>query len=274
MALLDDVAALSLMTFARRSVREQRQLHQFFGTHVVSGDAGNFTRPGDFSWCGDGGARGVLATRHDVAGSDRQALCVSSGMPRILVLYGTTNGHTAKVAHAIGETLQRTGADVEVIDSGRETPHPEDYAGIVVAASVQAGGYQKAVRRWVRRYADDLKGKPTAFVSVCLGVLQREPKVQREVAAVIHRFLTTTRWHPTVTRSVAGALLYTRYNWVIRSIMRRIAAKAGGDTDTSRDYEYTDWSDLRTFAEEFGEIVRARETLTGRTGSARSIRVA
>jgi menaquinone-dependent protoporphyrinogen oxidase len=40
--------------------------------------------------------------------------------------------------------------------------------------------------------------------------------------------------------------------------MKRITRKAGGDTDTSRDYEYTDWSDLRTFAEDFGRRVPGR----------------
>ncbi len=33
--------------------------------------------------------------------------------------------------------------------------------------------------------------------------------------------------------------------------MRRIARKAGGDTDTSKDYEYTDWNDVRGFADRF-----------------------
>jgi menaquinone-dependent protoporphyrinogen oxidase len=33
--------------------------------------------------------------------------------------------------------------------------------------------------------------------------------------------------------------------------MKRIVAKAGGDTDTTRDYEYTDWEDLRRFAQDF-----------------------
>jgi menaquinone-dependent protoporphyrinogen oxidase len=33
--------------------------------------------------------------------------------------------------------------------------------------------------------------------------------------------------------------------------MRRIVAKTGGATDTSRDYEYTDWNDVRAFGREF-----------------------
>jgi menaquinone-dependent protoporphyrinogen oxidase len=195
-------------------------------------------------------------------------------MTRILVLYGTTDGHTAKIARAIGATLQSTGAEVDVIDAAVRTPRPEDYAAIVVAASVHAGGYRNAVRRWVRTHAHELEGKPTAFVSVCLAVLQRELEVRQEVAATVDRFLTTTGWHPTVTKSVAGALLYTRYNWIIRAIMKRIAGKAGGDTDTSRDYEYTDWADLRTFAEQFAGLVRARELPGGQTVCSREIRIA
>jgi menaquinone-dependent protoporphyrinogen oxidase len=41
-------------------------------------------------------------------------------------------------------------------------------------------------------------------------------------------------------------------------MMVRIVRKAGGDTDTSRDYEYTDWTDLRAFAEKFARSLPAR----------------
>ncbi len=36
-----------------------------------------------------------------------------------------------------------------------------------------------------------------------------------------------------------------------RMLMKRIAAQAGGDTDTSRDHEYTDWKDLAAFTRRF-----------------------
>jgi menaquinone-dependent protoporphyrinogen oxidase len=62
-----------------------------------------------------------------------------------------------------------------------------------------------------------------------------------------------------VLKIVAGALPYTKYNVFIRWIMKRIARQEGGDIDTSRDYEYTDWKALRLFAGEFGGLV-ARPT--------------
>ena len=177
-------------------------------------------------------------------------------MTRILVLYGTTHGHTARIAQSVADTLRRHGGSVDVVEAGTEHPRPEDYAAVVVAASVKAGKYPRPVRQWVRAHAEALNGRPTAFISVCLAVLQQEPAVQQAVAAIMTRFLTAAGWRPAVTRTVAGALLYTRYNLLTRWVMQRIARKAGGDTDTSRDYEYTDWADLRAFAEAFAEGVQ------------------
>jgi len=131
-------------------------------------------------------------------------------MTRILVLYGTTHGHTGKIARATAETLRRQGASADVIDANADWPEPEDYAAVVVAASVNVGRYQRRVRRWVRANAAALNARPTAFVSVCLGVLQRDPQVQQEVAAIMTRFLTASGWRPAATMTVAGALPYTR----------------------------------------------------------------
>jgi menaquinone-dependent protoporphyrinogen oxidase len=182
-------------------------------------------------------------------------------MVPVLVLYATTDGHTRKIAHVIGDTLRSCGARVDVIEAGHGEVPPEAYAGIVVAASLHGGGYQRAVKDWIRAHSQSLDARPTAFVSVCLGVLQESPKVQRHLADIIERFCAETAWRPTVTKIVAGALLYTRYWWLKRWVMKRIAGKAGGGIDTSRDYEYTDWTDLSAFAEEFaGRVPPEYET--------------
>jgi menaquinone-dependent protoporphyrinogen oxidase len=172
-------------------------------------------------------------------------------MVRILVVYGTTDGHTAKIANVIADTLRSHGAVVDLHKAGRTQCLLDQYDGVIVAAPVRGGRYRKPVSRWVRTHAAALNARTTAFVSVSLGILQHDPAVDRTLQAIVNRFLAETGWHPVVTKSIAGALLYTRYNWFIRRVMKRIAAKAGGDTDTTRDYEYTDWQDLRTFAGQF-----------------------
>jgi uncharacterized protein (TIGR00730 family) len=183
-------------------------------------------------------------------------------MSRILVLYGTSEGHTAKVANRLADTLRAQGGEVDVVDASMSAPDPAGYAGVLVAASVHGGRYQKSVQRWVRTFAPELRDKPTAFMSVCLGILQHEEKVQHEVAAIIERFVNATGWTPSMTTTVAGALPYTRYNWITRWIMRRIARAAGGDTDVSRDYEYTDWEQVESFARAFSERVNESQRRT------------
>lgn len=176
-------------------------------------------------------------------------------MSRILVIYGTTDGQTAKVARFIGDRLRTHGAGVEVFEARGTEPGPDDYDAVIIAASIHASRYQRSVSDWVRSHARTLRFKPTAFVSVCLAVLQDDEGVRRELDGIVDRFLAETAWRPTLTKAVAGALLYTHYGWFTRLMMKRIAARAGGDTDTSRDYEYTDWKDLEEFTLRFAGLV-------------------
>src|SRR5688572_6568109 len=142
-------------------------------------------------------------------------------MSRVLILYGTTEGHTRAVARAIAEPLSRGGVAADVVRAGVLEPALRDYDAIIVAASVHAGRYQKAVEQWVRAHANEFGARPTAFVSVSLAVLQqRDAKVMAELDAIVRRFLVATAWQPGVVKHVAGALLYTRYNIFKRWIMK------------------------------------------------------
>jgi menaquinone-dependent protoporphyrinogen oxidase len=177
---------------------------------------------------------------------------------RILVFYGTTNGQARKVARAVAETFRAEGAAVDLVDAASRTdPAPELYTACVVTASVHIGGFQRSVRRWVKAHASALNVAPTAFVAVCLGVLEHNPKTDRDLDAIVERFFSRTGWRPSVRKIVAGALAYTQYNWLKRWAIQRIARKAGGATDATRDWEYTDWKDVKQFARGFHASVSA-----------------
>jgi menaquinone-dependent protoporphyrinogen oxidase len=182
-------------------------------------------------------------------------------MTDFLVIYGTTDGQTAKIANALAKDLRSLGATADVFNAASSSPSPAGYRAVVVAGSVHAGGYQSEVARWLAQYRDHLVARPTAFVSVCLGVLQHDPAVDAELEAIMMRFFEKTRWTPTIKKVVAGALPYTRYNLFKRWMMRRIVRKAGGDTDMTRDYEYTDWSDLAAFAQTLIELAAGQRVI-------------
>jgi menaquinone-dependent protoporphyrinogen oxidase len=58
--------------------------------------------------------------------------------------------------------------------------------------------------------------------------------------------------------SVAGRLAYREYGFFIRWVMKRIAKKEGAPTDTSRDYELTNWEEVDALARDIARRIHAR----------------
>lgn len=184
-------------------------------------------------------------------------------MAKILVIYGTTHGQAEKVAHFMGNELRSQGYVAEVFhakECPREIPF-ETYDGVIVGASVHASGYQRPLVRWVKQNARRLDPQRSMFFSVCLGVLQKDPEVLAQENFIVERFFEQVGWRPKRWHLIAGGLPYLRYNWLIRQVMRNISAKAGGDTDTSRNYEYTDWDQVRRILGAFTAGLGVQPTL-------------
>lgn len=174
-------------------------------------------------------------------------------MARALVIYATQHGQTRRVAERIASVLAARGHTAELHDAAelRESLPLDRFDRVFIGAPILAGGYPRAIRRFVRAHRDALAAVPTAFFSVGLSVASRTHDGRAQSREVVDRFLERTGLRPAHVELVAGALPYTRYNFLIRFVMRRIAEKEGGDTDTSRDYEYTDWAAVERFAESF-----------------------
>ena len=56
---------------------------------------------------------------------------------------------------------------------------------------------------------------------------------------------------------MGGALPYSKYPAWKRLLMLAFVGLAGGDTDMSRDYEYTDWDGVDRFADAFARPLDA-----------------
>jgi menaquinone-dependent protoporphyrinogen oxidase len=70
----------------------------------------------------------------------------------------------------------------------------------------------------------------------------------------MEQFLKATGWSPDLVTTVGGALSYTQYPPLMRWIMKRIARKEGGPTDTTRDHELTNWQHVDDFARRFARL--------------------
>ena len=91
-------------------------------------------------------------------------------MARILVLYASTHGHTAKIAARIASVLEDDGATVDLHQLGANETHPAppDYDAVILGASIHAGHHQHALVKWAERHHTALGLTPSALFSVCL----------------------------------------------------------------------------------------------------------
>ena len=169
---------------------------------------------------------------------------------RILVIYATVDGQAGRVGKRVAERLAGAGHAV-VLRAVEDAPaRIDDFAAVIVGGAIRYGHYSRALEDWVRAQADALASRPNAFFSVCLSA--GGPGAKPATAqGYVDEFRKRTGWQPRTVASFAGALLYRRYNPFIRFMMRLIVGMAGGDTDTSRDYEYTDWDAVDRFAAQF-----------------------
>ncbi|WP_458207768.1 menaquinone-dependent protoporphyrinogen IX dehydrogenase [Haladaptatus sp. NG-SE-30] len=174
-------------------------------------------------------------------------------MASVLVLYGSTEGQSATIAERIAGVLEESGHDPAVVHV-RHRPEgfslPE-YDAVVVGASIHMGKHQKYVTRFVRKHAEELNQLPSAFFSVSLTAAEGSEEAWERAKEYVEEFLDETGWNPDATAVVPGALKYSEYGVLKRFVMKQIAKQTGGGTDTSRDYEYTDWDEVEGFASAF-----------------------
>lgn len=179
-------------------------------------------------------------------------------MSAVLIVFASTHGHTAKVASRLARALERDGTGVQVHDvASAEDLKPSDYDGVIVGASIHGGRHQPEIVEWVRGHAISLSGMPSAFFSVCLTAADDTEESRQATRDYLDDFLDDTGWTPARTASVAGALQYREYDFVTRLVMRVLMRRGEHPTDTTRDYEYTDWEAVDQFAHDFAALLAA-----------------
>ena len=213
---------------------------------------------------GPSGGLPVEGTAQQI-GRWRGCCVVFPDMGPIVVLYATRQGQARRVAEYLALRLRALGAIVDVYDlaSLPDAFSLSRYSQAVLAASVHVGKHEPEMVAFATEHRASLHAMPTWFLSVSGGEATAEDasapadvraRASQQAQACIDRFIAATGWHPGHVKPVAGAMLYTQYNFLVRFIIRHIAKRSGTKVDTTRDREYTDWTSIDRVA---GELVTA-----------------
>lgn len=172
---------------------------------------------------------------------------------KALLLYSSRDGQTRSIASNIATTLQGS-VICEVMDIQlADNIDLREYQQIMIGASVRYGHFHSALERFTRKNHQLLNNIPSAFFAVNLTARKPE-KCSPQTNAYVRKFLLKSPWQPALCGVFAGALRYPRYRWFDRVMIQLIMRMTGGETDTSKEVEYTDWQQVTRFAHEFANM--------------------
>jgi menaquinone-dependent protoporphyrinogen oxidase len=179
---------------------------------------------------------------------------------KLLIVFGTTEGQTLKICEFLRDEALKNQHKVVLHDAGSGELFPDGFDAVIIASSLHAQHYHDDVISYVKEHADALNKLPSNFISVSLTAAGDDAEKLKELESITANFLHDTGWQPDYVDQVAGALRYTKYNFLKKIIMRMIAQRSGGDTDTSKDHEYTDWEHVRRILHKLERVVEEETT--------------
>lgn len=174
---------------------------------------------------------------------------------RVLIVFGTTEGHTRELCQFAASRLRDAGRTVAVEEAGARTDEAKvaAYDAVILAGSLHAGRFQAALVHFAAAHRDALDAKPNAFISVSLAAAGENLEDWEGLEVCLARFEHETGWTPKSLHHAAGAIRYSQYDFFKRLAIRHIAARRGHNTLTSHDYDLTDYDALTRFVLGFVE---------------------
>ncbi|MEX0334963.1 menaquinone-dependent protoporphyrinogen IX dehydrogenase [Vibrio tubiashii] len=175
-------------------------------------------------------------------------------MAKALFLYSSREGQTKKIFSHIQTELSEY--DCELLDLHTiDTVDFSQYERVLIGASIRYGHLNKKLYQFIERNLSSLQQSKVAFFCVNLTARKEDQgKDTPEGSAYIKTFLKKSPWQPQLIGVFAGALYYPRYNWFDRIMIKFIMSITGGETDTSKEVEYTNWEKVTLFANKFKDM--------------------
>ncbi|WP_295906144.1 menaquinone-dependent protoporphyrinogen IX dehydrogenase [uncultured Vibrio sp.] len=173
---------------------------------------------------------------------------------KALFLYSSQDGQTKKIIHYIQSELNAD--DCEVMDiHSIDRIDLSQYERVLIGASIRYGHLNKKLYQFIEQNKQQLSGNKVAFFCVNLTARKEDQgKDTPEGSAYIRTFLKKSPWNPELIGVFAGALYYPRYKWFDRVMIRFIMKITGGETDTTKEVEYTNWEKVALFAKKFEKM--------------------
>lgn len=187
-------------------------------------------------------------------------------MQRCLVCFGSTESQTHKIAEYLGYALYKRGVDA-TIEACPTRIKVQNFDALVVGGAVEVGRLHPSVTSFIAKHRKHFERKSSFLFTVGLRPYLNYQQICEEEQKSREWMAQHYGWDPDGVANFDSALWYRRYGIYERWRMRNKARELGLDTDTRRNYEYTDWSAVDRFAQTVvDEYARAQSETDGSAG--------
>lgn len=172
---------------------------------------------------------------------------------KALILFSSRDGQTREIASYIANQLKEH-QECELMNILHASAiNWSQYDRVLIGASIRYGHFHPQLNKFVKQNLAELQQRPSGFFSVNLTARKAE-KRSPQTNAYTRKFLLQSPWAPDCCAVFAGALRYPRYGFFDRMMIQLIMRMTGGETDTRKEVEYTDWDQVSRFAHEFAGL--------------------
>lgn len=171
---------------------------------------------------------------------------------RILIAYGSTHGHTARIAERISARMRRLGHDVVTTDQPQRA-RAKAFDAVVLGGRVHGSRYPWRVTRFIRKNLSALSSQPSAFFSVSLLQFARDSERRAATRSLPRRSALKLGWLPDHVAVFGGALRWNAQYGRLAPLFRFIWHHTLGDlVDRSASEQvFTDWDQVDRFTDTF-----------------------
>jgi menaquinone-dependent protoporphyrinogen oxidase len=165
-------------------------------------------------------------------------------MHQNLIIYSSTDGQTIKICKRIMSII----GDCKIVSIDEaKNENLSKYGKVIVGASIRYGKHKPELYEYISENCDHLIDTNASFFSV--NVVARKPEKNTPLTnPYVQKFLSISKWHPSLIGVFAGKIDYPRYGVLDKFMIRLIMWITKGPTDTKNVYEFTNWDDVDSFA--------------------------
>ena len=169
----------------------------------------------------------------------------------VLVVYGTVEGQTEKIANFVAKVAREVDEDVHLYNTSdrSDSVRLDDFERVILAASVHERQHPADFEVYVAANFQALDARRTMFLSVSLSAAF--PEGLDDAQAYADEMKARTELDPDVEMLIAGAVRTRSYDYYAAQVLRHVVLKGRNYDPAVQHHEFTDWDALEVGVKAF-----------------------